>query len=385
MYLSHIFVLMLLLPLTAGVLLWTIIPKGKWRWTGVSPNALMVVFFITTAILDSKDADAQTYRMWTVSFIVTFCTIEFIILVFLLISRLFRKWRCVRRSVITCGIVLAALFLACMLYAFTLGQRQYITTEFEFADKRIPKSFDGYRIAFISDLHVDAQHGTPSTIDSIVSYINNAKADLILFGGDIVTHHSKELDEFAAPLSKLSAPDGVISVLGNHDYMAYVSWDNETARKKDIQRLIKTERGMGWEVLLNENRIIRHHGDSIAIIGVENDSKLGDARHPRLGDLKKATAGLNDSIFKILISHDPSHWRRSVVGATDIPLTLSGHTHGMQLTLPGIKLGDLFFSESAGAYRENDQMLYVTNGIGSSLMRARFAAWPEVVVVTLRK
>ena len=384
MYLSHIFILMLLLPLTADILLWFVLPRRKWRWISLIPNALMLVFFLISAILESKEADSQICRMWIISVIVTLCTAEIILLSFLLISRIFKKRRLLRRSIIVCGIGICALFLVYMLYAFTLGQKQYVTTELELADRRIPKSFDGYRIAFISDLHVDTQHGTPSTIDCIVNYVNSTHADLILFGGDIVTHHSGQLDEFITPLSRLSATDGVISVLGNHDYMAYISWNSDEERLRDIQRLVSMERGMGWKVLLNRHRTIRRGGDSIAIIGVQNDSERDDARHPRFGDLKKAMRGLNDSVFKILVSHDPSHWRRSVVEKTDIPLTLSGHTHGMQLSLPFVNFGALFFREYAGAYHEKDQMLYVTSGIGTSLMRARFVAWPEVVVVTLR-
>ena len=384
MYLSHVFILMILLPLTAGIMLWFVVPKGKWRWISLIPNVFMLAFFLISIFFDSKDADCQTVIMWMISTIVTLCTTQLIVLSFLLFSRLF-KHLALRRSFKVCGIIISVLFFAYMLFAFTSGQKRYVTSAFEFTDKHIPKSFDGYRIAFISDLHVDTQHGTPSTIDSIVNYINSTKADLIIFGGDIVSHHSRQLDEFVTSLSKLNAPDGVISVLGNHDYMGYFDWKNGTERKKDVQRLISMEHSMGWKVLLNEHNIIRHNGDSIAIIGSENDSKKGDTRHPQLGDLNKATERLDNNVFKVLVSHDPSHWRRSVLEKTDIPLTLSGHTHGMQLNLPGINLGSLFFEESLGTYYENNQMLYVSCGIGTSLMRARFGAWPEVVVITLRR
>ena len=162
----------------------------------------------------------------------------------------------------------------------------------------------------------------------------------------------------------------------------YIKYDNEQEREADVEEIHRKERSYGWNLLLNENRVIRHGRDSIAIVGVEND---GLPPWPSLGDLPKATEGLRKGTFCVLLSHDPTHWRRSVVPDTDIQLTLSGHTHAGQFKVMGWSPVSLKYDEWSGAYCEGTQILNISDGIGAVLFPFRFGAWPEINVITLKK
>lgn len=182
----------------------------------------------------------------------------------------------------------------------------------------------------------------------------------------------------------MKAPFGIYAVLGNHDYMNYRHWATGNDRKADIQRLISLEKKMGWKVLLNENSVVRHQTDSMAIIGVENDGK---PPFPARADLPRAQKGLQADCFSILLSHDPTHWRRAVLPTTNIPLTLSGHTHGMQLQFGHFSPASWFYPEWGGPYtiteRGIPRTLYVSLGTGEVLLPFRLGAWPEINVIIL--
>ena len=271
-----------------------------------------------------------------------------------------------------------------MLYGHISGPEKLIVKTYTYQSASIPASFDGFRIVQLSDLHVGTFANRKNIIRQITDSVMSLQPDMIVFTGDLVNYHSGELDAFLPILSKMKAPFGIYAVLGNHDYMNYRHWATENDRKADIQRLISLEKKMGWKVLLNENSVVRHQTDSMAIIGVENDGK---PPFPARADLPRAQKGLQADCFSILLSHDPTHWRRAVLPTTNIPLTLSGHTHGMQLQFGHFSPASWFYPEWGGPYtiteRGIPRTLYVSLGTGEVLLPFRLGAWPEINVIIL--
>ena len=273
----------------------------------------------------------------------------------------------------------AVFTLGYLIFGATEGKQHFQVKEVEIRSKDIPEGFDGYRIVQLSDIHAGSWAGNPEALQKAVSLVNAQQPDLILFTGDLVNNLATEVDEFIPIFSQLRAKDGVYSVLGNHDYSLYIRWENEDGQRANLDSLKAKEARMGWRMLHNENTIIRHGGDSIALIGVEN---AGHAPFPDFSDLKRATEG-TDGMFRILMSHDPSHWRREVLPDSDIQLTLSGHTHNMQLSFFGFSPSAFVYPEHSGLYREGDQMLYVNVGLGHLMFPMRLGAWPEITLFTL--
>ena len=244
----------------------------------------------------------------------------------------------------------------------------------------LPESFDNYRIVHISDIHARSFEGREEYLKRAVETINSLDADLIAFSGDLIGMEPGELDSTAPILKDLKAKDGVISVLGNHDYCQYTHVDQQT-KEEYLKELIHREGKMGWKLLLDENLIIRREEDSIAVIGVENTSP---SRHfPSKGNLDKASQG-TEGMFRILLTHDPMHWEHEIIGM-DYPLTLSGHTHAMQLSLLGWSPSQLIFRQHKGLYTKEGQNLYVNIGLGETIFHARLGARPEITLITVRK
>ncbi|MBO4232463.1 MAG: metallophosphoesterase, partial [Bacteroidales bacterium] len=239
--------------------------------------------------------------------------------------------------------------------------------------------FEGYRIAQISDLHVGSYGENPGFLKKVVQCVNAEQTDLIVFTGDIINLNADEIKPFKSVLSGLHAKDGVMAVLGNHDYSLYGMRKRPTNLREMVGQVVQAERQMGWDVLLNEHRIIARSGAQMAVIGVED---IGKPPFPKLGDLQAAMAGLSDTTFKILLSHDPSHWRMEVLPETDIPLMLAGHTHAAQFKIGSWAPVRWMYKEWSGEYVEGKQRLYVSEGVGGSLP-FRFGATPEIVVFTL--
>ena len=243
----------------------------------------------------------------------------------------------------------------------------------------LPESFDNYRIVHISDIHARSFEGREEHLRKAVKIINSLDADLIAFSGDLISMEPGELDSTAPVLKNLKAKDGVVSVLGNHDYCQYTQVDQQT-KEAYLEELIEQERKMGWSLLLNENLIIRQEKDSMAVVGVENTSP---SRHfPSKGNLDQASQG-TEGMFRILLTHDPLHWEHEIRGK-DYPLTLSGHTHAMQLSLLGWSPSRLIFKQHKGLYTKDGQNLYVNIGLGETNFPARIGARPEITLITLR-
>ena len=264
-------------------------------------------------------------------------------------------------------------------YGAFWGRNKFEVKNVEIKLDNIPESFDGYRIVHISDIHSRSFEGREEHLKKAVEKINSLDADLIAFTGDLISMAPSELNSTAPFLKELSAKDGIVSILGNHDYCQYTNVDQST-KDKYLEELIEREREMGWNLLLNENRIIRRGCDSIAIIGVENTSP---SRHfPSKGDLSKASKG-TEGTFRILLSHDPLHWEDEILGK-NYPLTLSGHTHAMQVSLFGWSPSGLIFNQDKGLYTKGRQHLYVNIGLGETIFPARIFANPEITLITLK-
>lgn len=333
--------------------------------------------------------------------------------VFALAAWLLRQWPVWSTSARWVGIALSVAVALIFIVGFTWGWKQISVTKVRYAHTSVPSSFDGYKIVQFTDFHIGTLSGHPEVVQNIVDSVNALQPDLIVFTGDLVSMTSAEEAEFHEILRGFKAKDGVVSIMGNHDYMMYAYGHRGTeddgklkttkAQVDDIHRLQDAERDLGWHLLLNDNYIIRRGadadgqgGDSIAIVGVEND---GDGKHfPQYADLDKAQKGIQPGTFKILLSHDPSHWRRSIIPDTDIPLQLSGHTHAMQFMLFGWSPSRWAYPEWKGEYTydpdpttgasrraELRRTLFVSSGIGEVGIPFRFGALPEIVEITLHK
>ena len=268
---------------------------------------------------------------------------------------------------------------AAILYGSIIERNTFRIKEIELAYENLPEGFKDYRMVHISDIHARSFSKREKSLLRAVDKINALDPDMIAFTGDLITMTPDELDNRSAALSSLKARDGVFSVLGNHDYCMYSDMSQEE-KQKCLEELISKEGEMGWDLILNEHRIIRKGKDSIAVIGVENTSP---SRHfPSKGDLNKASEG-TEGMFRILLSHDPMHWEAEVIGK-DYPLTLSGHTHAMQVSFFGWSPSSLIFKQHKGLYTEGNQSIYVNKGLGETIFPARIGACPEITLITLK-
>lgn len=250
---------------------------------------------------------------------------------------------------------------------------------------RLPSGLNGLKIVQISDIHTGSIL-YPEGLKKAVTMIQELNPDLILFTGDLVNNITDEAYPFEETLSQLKAPLGVYSVLGNHDYGDYHVWPDQTAKIQNMENMISLHRRLGWKLLMNEHVMIEKNNSFLALVGVEN---WGAAlRFPKYGDISKATTGLTDDTFKILMSHDPSHWDAQINGKRpDIDLTLAGHTHGFQfgVEIPGFKWSpsQYIYKQWAGLYWSGNQMIYVNRGLGCIGYSGRIGIRPEITLITL--
>lgn len=278
------------------------------------------------------------------------------------------------------GLVLGGLIALVALYGLLVGWKTLSVKQVELQFADLPKEFDGYKIVQLSDLHVGTHGQRTAFLEKVVHRTNAENPDLIVFTGDLVNLSAEETAAFETVLSQLKAKDGVLSVLGNHDYCFYGMKERPSDLRQESRKVVEAERRMGWDVLLNEHRIIRRNEAQIAIAGVEN---TGKPPFPEIGDLKKAIAGIPEGVFTILLPHDPSHWRMEILPETDIPLTLSGHTHAAQVKLGRWSPAKWMYPEWGGLYTEDSQRLFVSEGLGGSIP-FRMGTRPEIVVITLK-
>ncbi len=249
----------------------------------------------------------------------------------------------------------------------------------------LPDTFDGYTIAQISDLHVGSYGPDTTYVSRLVDSINALQPDIIVFTGDIVNRTTAELHPFVAPLSRLQAPDGVLSILGNHDYGDYYEWDSPQDKTDNMRLMHQLQQQMRWHLLDNETIMLHRGSDSLAVIGVQN---VGDPPFPIYGSLSKAYPAISDAAVKVLLSHNPVHWTDSISNRPEVnvALTLSGHTHAMQIACGRFSPAALRYKTWGGLYTDSlGRALYVNIGIGEVAFPARVGATPEITLITLHK
>ena len=265
-------------------------------------------------------------------------------------------------------------------FGFIEGWKRLELKHITFTSPDLPPYFDGYRLVQITDFHLGSFPPGNDFVQKVVDATNNEEPDMILFTGDLVNNQASEVEPYLDTLRLLHASDGIYSIWGNHDYCEYGNNHSIGALKRNRRMLYGYQESLGWHQLMNEHHVVSHGMASIAVIGVENP---GQPPFTNRSNLKKAMKGLNPDMFKILLSHDPHHWRREVVGKK-IQLTLAGHTHAGQLKIGKWTPARMAFKEWGGAYRIGEQMLYVSSGIGGSFP-FRLGAWPELTVITLKR
>lgn len=284
-----------------------------------------------------------------------------------------------------CAVGLASVPFVSLLYGMAVTAFDFTIRRQRISLPNLPPAFEGLKIIQISDLH-SGSFISPEPFSMAAEMIMAEKPDVIFFTGDLVNDRASEAIPFIEIWKKLTAPLGVFSILGNHDYGDYVIWETKEAKEANLSELKEIHKKMGWDLLLNENRILEKNGEKIGLIGVENWGKA--LRFPRKGNLDKAKQGLPDVPVKILLSHDPSHWDAKVRKShADIDLTLSGHTHGFQfgIEIPGFKWSpsQWVYRQWAGLYSEGQQQIYVNRGLGFIGYLGRVGIKPEITVLEL--
>lgn len=283
------------------------------------------------------------------------------------------------------GLGMAALPFTGMVYGMLEGRFDFRVTKNTASFPNLPQPFSGLRIVQISDAHLGSFYRNFKAVEQAFEMVQELRPDILVFSGDMVNNYGDEVDGWEPYFTKLEARYGKYAILGNHDYGDYVAWPSLEAKTANLQYLKRKIKSMGFNLLLNSNDRIEIDGASIGIIGVEN---WGHGRFSKYGDLEKAMRGM-DEPFKLLLSHDPTHWEEQVMGKTDIDLTLSGHTHGMQfgIEVPGIKWSpaQYRYPRWGGLYREGAQHLYVNRGFGYIGFPGRVGISPEITLLELRK
>lgn len=313
---------------------------------------------------------------------------KFVFCIFDLLASVPRLWHGHQFKPLTwVGIVVGVFIFGAMWWGALINRFDIEINRIEITDTTLPDSFDGLTIAQISDLHTGTFGDDTTFVADLVDSINALRPDMVVFTGDIVSRRSSELTPFTNVLKRLDAPLGVYSILGNHDYGDYYAWPSAAEKEQNMQELYQMQHDMGWRLLRNNTAWIHHDNDSIAIIGVEN---VGDPPFHVYGDLKSSYPGsLSDRNYKILLSHNPAHWVREIApdAKINIALTLSGHTHAMQMSVMGKSPAAWRYPTWGGLYDSEDghRRLYVNIGAGEVGIPARIGANPEITLITLRR
>ena len=346
-------------------------------------SVIVWVIFLLAILVPKKDIgnDGLVVIMWMLFSVLSIYVAKLLFLLFSLICSIFVK----RKKCLIAPCIIALSSLGLLLYSSAVTPYQINVSNIDIEFDNLPKAFDNYKIVQFSDLHLGSYISGSTFIDELVDSINSQNANITVFTGDIVNRQSNEMAVYTECLKKLCSPDGVFSVLGNHDYGDYMHWESEVMKILDVESLVSMQQRMNWTILNNSHTIIRNGNDSIALIGVEN---WGDPPFKMYADLSSSYPNLNDSTFKILLSHNPAHWDAEIIDKTNIALTLSGHTHAMQcaFNIFGKYISPAVFRYSrwSGLYTNQEkQYLYVNSGIGEVAIPARIGVKPEITVITL--
>jgi predicted MPP superfamily phosphohydrolase len=371
----------------------------KWVWIGI--NVGVYAYFFYTIFFSSRASGQNAATQLATGAFLTIFVPKLIIFVILFGEDIIRgliklvSWigkapteplpgR--RKFISQLALGLAALPFASFLYGIFKGKYNYKVLKYQLSFKDLPEAFDGFTLTQISDIH-SGSFTNREKIQYGVDLVNEQQSDVILFTGDIVNYRASEMDNWLDVFDKLKAPHGVYSILGNHDYGEYIRGASNEEKAQELQAVKEIHPKIGFDLLCNEHRYIEKDGQKIALVGVEN----WGTRFKKAGDLKKASEGVQKDDFKILMSHDPSHWDVEVKeNDFNYQLTLSGHTHGFQfgIEIPGfIKISPVSFvyKHWAGLYEEFGRYINVNRGFGYHVYSGRVGIWPEITVIELKK
>lgn len=377
--LAILIILLLVLP---DLFIW-------WCYTRQQPGALRTVLLllptvITLLLTVAMVSKHSTAWLMQIVFILVIC-VAVPKLVFALVAGTGKLFALNSHNVpplaTRLGLIFAVLTAGIQIFGCSFGWKQLKTDRHRLAIPELPAAFEGYRLIQLTDLHLGTYAGDTTFISTLVDSVNRLNPDMIVFTGDLINTQSNEAIPFVRTLGRLKAKDGVYAVLGNHDYCTYHPGFTPHRQAEETRQLVKMEQLMGWRVLMNEHIAIRRGEDSLYIAGVEN---IGKPPFPSIGKLDVALQGIPENGTTILLSHDPWHWRHGVVNKTKIALTLSGHTHALQMQIGRFSPAAWFMPEWGGLYKEGEQQLYVSTGIGGSAPY-RLGAWPKIEVFTLSR
>lgn len=359
--------------------------KPWWRAVVYIPSVVLLAALCFAAWNESYTAQADRLKGTLLTWALVVAVPEAFLALWLALARLFAISASFRRKLYKgfsrVGYVASALLFAAMVYGGFMGFRRLVVVPTTIRPAALPCAFSGYRIVQLSDLHLGTFSGRGEVVRAIVDSVNRLRPDLIVVTGDLVNYRASEAAAFLSEMKRLRARDGVVSVMGNHDYAQYYRHLSSADSVADILALQRIERAAGWHLLLNDRLTLRRGNDSLVIAGVENG---GRPPFPNQADLPRALRGLSPEAFVVLLSHDPTLWRRAVVGKTRVALTLSGHTHGMQFRVGHFSPAAWFYPEWGGLYSAGRQQLFVSQGVGQVLLPFRLGAWPEINLITLR-
>ena len=360
---------------------------------------ILVNFIIKLTNFNSSKGFTQDV-MLAIGFLILAIVPKFIAIVVLLSEDIFRVFKGVilffsskslthfperREAVSKIALGLAAIPFVSIIYGMTKGKYNYQVLKHTLFFEDLPEAFDGFKLTHISDIH-SGSFDNELKIKHGIDLINKQESDVILFTGDIVNNKAEEMNPWINDFKNLKAKYGKYSVLGNHDYGEYVKWKSSEEKEQNFQEIKNIHPKIGFNLLLNDSIYLEKENDKIALIGVEN----WGVRFKKAGDLDLASSKVKKEDFKILLSHDPSHWNTEVKNhKNNYQLTLSGHTHGMQfgIEIPGLKWSPIqyVYKQWAGIYKEFNSYINVNRGFGFLAFPGRVGIWPEITVITLKK
>ncbi len=378
-----------------------LVKEKIYRWLWIAISTLVYLPFLGMFLTYSRENGQTKGFQYAFSLLLMFLLPKVILLTFMFGEDLFRF--CIkifkvitnsndrsipgrRKFVAQLALGIAFIPFASFLYGVTKGKYNFKVLKYELAFNDLPEAFDGFTITQISDIH-SGSFTDKSKVQYALNLVKEQKSDLILFTGDIVNNKAEEMDEFIDIFSELKAPFGQFSILGNHDYGDYAEWKTDEAKKQNFDKIKKIHSKIGFDLLLNESRFIEKDNQKIALVGVENWGKGWKQE----GDLQKASKNINQNDFKVLMSHDPSHWEYKVKkDPFNYQLTFSGHTHGLQMgiEIPGFikwSPSSFIYKQWAGLYEEFGRYINVNRGFGFHGFAGRVGIWPEITVVKLKK
>ena len=354
----------------------------------------ILVSLFSTGLLIYSFANPEVIRQarnYTLFYVVISVTIlnlipKFVFALITIFSLIFR-WLAGKRSqgiIITGSILICSGFFLVIAYGLFWGRYHLNVEKQDLYFDSLPEQLNGFKIVQLSDIHLGSFEKNTNVMENTVRIVNQIQPDLLLFTGDLVNNFSEEVTGFEPYFKQLSAQYGKFAIQGNHDYGDYSSWPDSASKTKNLLQIQSFLTDAGFNLLLNQWKKITVKDTSLFLIGVEN---WGHPPFPQYANLNVAMTNIPDRSFKILMSHDPSHWNSIVVPQTDIPLTLSGHTHGAQfgIKIAGIEFSPIYFIQKhwGGLYKSDNQFLYVNRGLGTIGFPGRIEMRPEITVLTL--